>query len=70
MNKKDYQRPMMRVIQLQKRPKLLSVSGDANGGGKLGNSWRNSSSDAWDGTSTSDGSDMGGWTDKGGSAWQ
>ena len=71
MNKKDYQRPTMRVVELRRPTMLVGTSGSSmSSGGKLGDSWSNSGSDAWDGSSSSGGSDMGGWTDKGGSAWQ
>ena len=71
MNKKDYQRPTMRVIELRQRAKLLIGSTtETTSGGTLGRSWTNSSSDAWDGSSSSGGSSMGGWTDSGGSAWE
>ena len=71
MNKKEYQRPTMRVIGLRQRTKLLIGSyGETSGGGRLDRSWSNSGGDAWDGSSSSGGSSMGGWTDSGGSAWE
>ena len=71
MNKRDYQRPTMRVIELRQRTMLLIDSNSqASGGGKLGNSWTDKGSDAWDGSSSSGSNSMGGWTNKGGSAWE
>lgn len=71
MKRKDYQRPAVRTVRLHCRATLLSGSGDLRGSGRLGKAWENNSKDAWDGSSPSgDGSSMGGWTDKGGSAWE
>lgn len=71
MKRKDYQRPAVKTVRLHCRATLLSGSSDAKGGGKLGNSWKNNSKDAWDGTDpATPSSKMGGWSDKGGSAWE
>ena len=71
MKRKDYIRPMAKAVILHQRATLLSGSGDLRGSGRLGNSWKNNSKDAWDGSSPSGGGNsMGGWTDKGGSAWE
>lgn len=69
MNKKDYLRPTMKIIHLRHRMMLLSGSFcDMGGGGILGNSWTNNGNNAWGGSSPG-GNSMGGWSDKGGSAW-
>ena len=71
MKRKDYIRPMAKAVILHQRATLLSGSSDAKGGGRLGNSWKNNSKDAWDGTDpATPSSGMGGWSDKGGSAWE
>ena len=36
MNKRQYKKPMMRVIALQQRQQLLTVSGEISGYGKSG----------------------------------
>jgi hypothetical protein len=71
MKRKDYIRPMVKAVILHQRATLLSGSGDLRGSGRLGKAWENNSKDAWDGSSPSGGGNsMGGWSDKGGSAWE
>lgn len=71
MKRKDYIRPMAKAVILHQRATLLSGSGDLRGSGRLGKAWENNSKDAWDGTDpATPSSSMGGWTNKGGSAWE
>ena len=65
MKRKDYEKPTMKVVELQQRG-LLKLSG---GKGTL-RGYRNGGGNAWDGSGGSGGSSMGGWTDNGGDAWE
>lgn len=64
--KRTYERPRTRAIELQHCETLLQASG---GRGTLGG-FRNSGRDAWSGGSGSGGSSMGGWTDSGDDPWK
>lgn len=71
MKRKDYIRPMVKAVILHQQATLLSGSSYAKSGGKLDKSWKNNSKDAWDGIDpVTPSSGMGGWSDKGGSAWE
>ena len=72
MKRKDYEKPTMKVVELQHRAELLSGSNpDVRGGGTLGSGWTDSGGNAWDGSSSSgSGSGLGGWTNSGGDAWE
>lgn len=65
MKRKDYERPTMRVVEIQQQGLLMQ-----SGGAKLGG-YRYSNDDAWDGNSSSVGGTIGNsWTDSGGDAWE
>lgn len=68
MKRKEYEKPTMKIVQLQHTGMLMTSN--MRGSGRLGDSWTNSGSDSWDGSGTSGGSSTGGWTDNGGSAWE
>ena len=67
--KRDYEKPAMKVVKLQQKTHLLAGS---EVGGTLGSGWTNSGGDAWNdsGSSGSGGSLGGGWTNSGGDAWE
>ena len=72
MKRKDYEKPTMKVAELQHGAQLLSDSNpDVSVGGTLGNGWTDSGDDSWDESSSSGGgSGLGGWTDNGGNPWE
>ena len=65
MNRKHYQRPQMRVVELRQRSGILAGSN-----GPLGGYGTKGGDDAWSGDGGSGGSTPDGWTDNGGDAWQ